>query len=216
MNKTLNPKESFQKYLKDNYGGIDIFIHNAASRQNPNKTPQEEIEQFVRVNNLGTIRILNSFVPLLKDKAHFLMVASSFGSLQHLNPALHSNFDSESLTIEQLTDSLKNYVECVKEGTDIEKGYPHWMNIVSKIGQVASLRIVAREWKEEAGKRKIMLNSICPGLLDTDASRPWFDNMSHALHPDDATDDIWWVIEQGWQEGMYGKLYQHRKEISWV
>lgn len=205
----------FRDYLKEKYGGVDIFIHNAAARQSPDKTPKDAIEPFIRTNNFGTFRVLENFVPLLNDKAHFLLIASSFGALKHVKPALHAEFDTDTLNLEQIKTALLKYVEHVKNGTDVEAGYPNWMNVISKIGQVAALRIVARDKKEEAKARGIMFNSICPGLLDTAASRPWFKNMDHAIQPEEATDPIWWVIEQDWNEKMYGELYRNKKELPW-
>jgi len=45
----------------------------------------------------------------------------------------------------------------------------------------------------EAGRRGILINAVCPGLVDTDASRPWFKDMSTAQSPAQAAVDVLWL-----------------------
>ncbi len=55
-----------------------------------------------------------------------------------------------------------------------------------------------------------------PGLIDTDASRPWFADMSQAQSPDQAAADVLWLatLPEGTTE-PYGELVQHRIVLPW-
>ena len=76
------------------------------------------------------------------------------------------------------------YVEAMKNGRATQDGWPDWISIPSKIGQVAAARIAARLIQETRPNDDILINTACPGLIDTEASRPWFDDMSKAQSPD--------------------------------
>src|SRR5262249_10717416 len=90
-------------------------------------------------------------------------------------------------------------------------------NPPSKVGQVAAVKVWARELASQAARRDILVNAACPGLVDTGASRPWFDGMSAALSPDDAATDVLWLatLPPGTRE-PYGVLVQHRKVIPFT
>jgi carbonyl reductase 1 len=62
--------------------------------------------------------------------------------------------------------------------------------------------------RPEAG---ISVNAACPGLVDTAAARPWFDDMSSAQSPSEAATVILWLALE--PHAYRGALIQHRKEI---
>jgi carbonyl reductase 1 len=207
----------FSKYIKTTHEGVDIFFHNAAARISPTLSKQEQIDDFIETNNLGTTRIIKAFQPLISDNSKFVIVASSFGSLNNINNDLHFKFDITGQTLDGINDVMKEYMEQVKAGDDIKYGWPEWMNIPSKIGQVASMKVLAREMiVQNAKERNIMISAVCPGLMDTEASRPWFKDMSKAKLPDDAADDLIWLVSQReWDQERFGALVQYRKVIPW-
>ena len=71
--------------------------------------------------------------------------------------------------------------------------------------------------RDEARRRGILIDAVCPGLVDTDASRPWFADMSSAQRPDQAAEDILWLatLPMSARE-PYGELVQHRKILPWT
>ena len=87
---------------------------------------------------------------------------------------------------------MDDYAAAVKTGRAAAPGWPAWINPPSKAGQAAAVSVRARELADEAARRDILVNAACPGLVDTDASRPWFDDTSGALSPDDAATDVLW------------------------
>lgn len=207
----------FSKFIRDTHEGVDIFFHNAASRISPSLTQQEQIENFINTNNFGTTRIIKAFQPLIRNNSKFVVVASSFGSLNNIHRDLYSKFDVSRQTLDGINNIMEEYMKLVKAGNDIKYSWPEWMNIPSKIGQVASMKIFARDMLEQNAKeRNIMILAACPGLMDTEASRPWFKDMSKAKLPDDAANDLIWLISQNeWDKEKYGTLVQYRKIIPW-
>jgi hypothetical protein len=75
------------------------------------------------------------------------------------------------------------------DGRDAAEGWPDWINIPSKIGQVAAVRVLARERRDANLADGTLVAAVCPGLVDTEASRPWFEGMSGAQSPEQAAPD---------------------------
>jgi NAD(P)-dependent dehydrogenase (short-subunit alcohol dehydrogenase family) len=203
--------------VKARHGSIDIVIQNAAARIGKDLPQADQVAGFVDTNNHGSLRVIEAFVPLLRDNARFVVVASSFGSLRNLDPRLHPLFDRPGLTLAGVERAMDDYVASVRDGTAKEAGWPDWINVPSKVGQVASVRVLARDKEEEFRRRGILVNAACPGLVDTEASRPWFVDMSKAATPDEAAKDVLWLatLPTGTRE-PYGVLVRHRKVLPWI
>ena len=199
------------------HGGIDIVIQNAAARITKDEPQADQVAGFVETNNHGTLRVIEAFVPQLRDNSRFIVVASSFGSLRNLDPRLHSKFDAPGLTLQDIERAMDEFATATRDGTAQQEGWPDWINIPSKIGQVASVRVLARDKAEEFRHRGILVNAACPGLIDTEASRPWFADMSKAATPDEGAKDLVWLatLPAGTQE-PYGVLVRHRKPHPWI
>lgn len=203
---------AFANRVREHHGGVDIVISNAAARIAPELSPTQQIAGFISTNNQGTHRMLRAFTPLLNDSGRLLVVASSLGSLRHLPTHLHDRFDDAVMTLDELEVVMDGYVHAVQQGTAVQDGWPDWINIPSKIGQVAAMRIVAGALRDEARRRDLLLNAVCPGLVDTAASRPWFADMSHAQTPDQAAADVVWLATRPAGTTVpYGELVQHRR-----
>jgi len=197
--------------LRERHGGVDIVISNAAARRTPDRPDAETVREFIDTNNHGTYRMITAFWPLLRDNGRFIVVASAFGSLRYLPAHLHGRFNTEAESLEGNETVMDDYALLVESGKAAEAGWPPSVNVASKIGQVAAVRIAARLHREQARSRGILINAACPGLIDTDASRPWFQDMSQAQSPDDAAVDVLWLatLPTGTTE-PYGELVQHK------
>ena len=203
--------------LAGRHGGVDVVISNAAARISPQVPAEQQVRTFVDTNNHGTLRMIRTFGPLLRDGARVIVVASSFGTLANLDPRLHHLFDVTQLSLAGLAKVMDDYVAAVEAGRAAAQGWTAWINPPSKVGQVAAVKVWARELAGQAARRDILVNAACPGLVDTGASRPWFDDMSGALSPDEAAADVLWLatLPPGSQE-PYGELVQHRKVLPFT
>jgi carbonyl reductase 1 len=206
--------KAFAETVADRHGGVDIVLSNAAARRPPGVPDAEIIRTFVDTNNHGAHRMINAFGPLLNDGARFIVVASAFGSLRYLPAHLRGRFDVSTMSLRDLEEVMDIYTRLVETGRAAQEGWPQSINIASKIGQVAAVKVMARDWEQEARRRDILINAACPGLLDTEASRPWFDDMSSALTPEQGAVDVLWLatLPPGTRH-PYGELVQHRKVL---
>ncbi len=102
-----------------------------------------------------------------------------------------------------------------EKGDAAAEGWPDWINIPSKVGQVAAARIGARLIEESRPGAGIRINAVCPGLVDTEASRPWFSDMSAAQSPEQAAKAIIWPARSAPDAALpNGELVQFRKLLS--
>lgn len=107
--------------------------------------------------------------------------------------------------------------KCVTCGTARQcTGWPEWINIPSKIGQVAAVRVYARDQRGQAMRKGQLIVATCPGLVDTRASRPWFTDMSQAQSPGQAAIDVVKLATGPIDPQMYGQLVQHGRIIPWA
>jgi carbonyl reductase 1 len=209
--------QALAQTIAERHGGVDIVISNAAARITPEVPAEQQVHTFVDTNNHGTVRMIRAFVPLLNDGARFIVVASSFGTLASLYPRLHQRFNVDQMSLADVGQVMDDYVNAVETGQAAAEGWPGWINPPSKVGQVAAVKVLARELAAEAAQRDILVNAACPGLVDTAASRPWFDDMSGASSPDEAATDVLWLatLPAGTRE-PYGELVQHRKVLPFT
>lgn len=170
--------------------GADIVASNAAARIVKDRPMREQARAFIETNNHGSRNLFGALAPLLRSNARYAMVASSYGQLRHLHEMLRSQFDHTKHSLDYIEEVMDVYVQDVENEKAKAAGWPEWINIPSKAGQVATARIAARDIARDRPDDGILINAICPGLMDTDASRPWFDDMSGAKKPDEAAQPI--------------------------
>src|SRR5690242_5306037 len=188
------------------HGGIDIVLSNAAARQSPDRTPADEVDAIAETNNHGTLRMLRSFAPILRPGGRLLVVASSFGRLGHLDPRVRPPFD-EARSLDDIEAVVEAWRRAVHDGSAPALGWPDWLNIPSKVAQVAAVRVVARQRRERDLAEGTFVAAVCPGLIDTGASRPWFTDMSQAQTPSQAASAVLdLALDPSPDPEMYGEL----------
>lgn len=191
--------------IAERHGGIDIVFSNHYARVQPQDDPAKVIEHYVAVNNLGTTNVLRSFAPLLQDSGRLLVVASRAGSLRALAPALHSRFDDLG-SLDAVDSAICSWRDAVRDGRAAGQAWPGWINIPSKIGQVAAVRILAHQRRADDLPRGILIAAISPGLIDTGASRAWLD-MSGASTPEEVAGPLLdLALDRSLDGTFYGEL----------
>lgn len=197
------------------HGGIDIVVSNAAARMSPDKTPAEEVDLVAETSNHGTLRMLRSFAPILRPGGRFLVVASSFGRLGHLDPRVRPLFE-HARSLEDVEAVVEAWRSAVHDGSAPTRGWPSWLNIPSKVAQVAAVRVVASQRRERDLAEGTLVAAVCPGLIDTGASRPWFTDMSRAQTPSQAASAVLdLALAPSLDSAVYGELIQFGKVLPW-
>ncbi|MEV7142090.1 SDR family NAD(P)-dependent oxidoreductase [Streptomyces tauricus] len=200
--------------LRTRHGGVDIVLSNAIARLLPEDSQAERADEFIDVSNTATHAILRAFGPVLRPGGRLLVVASTLGTLGHLDPRLHHLFDGVSL--DQVEYAVESWRRAVHSGTAEEAGWPRWLNVPSKVAQVAAVRAVAAERREGDLADGTLIASVCPGMVDTATSRPWFSDYDHAQSPARAARAVLdLVLAERVDPDHYGELVRFGKVLPW-
>ncbi|MGY4925058.1 SDR family NAD(P)-dependent oxidoreductase [Streptomyces sp. 900105755] len=200
--------------LRARYGGVDIVLSNAVARVLPEDSQAERADEFIDVSNTATHAVLRSFGAVLRPRGRLLVVASSLGTLGHLDPRLHHLFDGASL--DQVEYAVESWRSAIHNRTAAEAGWPVWLNVPSKVAQVAAVRAVADERREQDLATGTLVASVCPGMVDTATSRPWFGDYSGAQSPAEAARAVLdLVFAEDVDPGLYGELIRFGKPLPW-
>ncbi|CAH2244918.1 jg21763 [Pararge aegeria aegeria] len=158
--------EIFSSYIKASYGGIDILVNNAAITfiENAMESVAVQAEKTLFVNYFSTLSTCEQLFPLLRDGARVVNVSSSSALLKYIpSENLRQRFLDPSLTIPELSNLMREYVDAAKMGTHVgEWGISPY--VVSKIGINALTKIQQRLLNDQ----DIKVNSVHPGFVDTD------------------------------------------------
>ncbi|HWD80714.1 MAG TPA: SDR family NAD(P)-dependent oxidoreductase [Kribbella sp.] len=200
--------------LAEELGGVDIVVSNAIGPLEPGKPAVEQLDEFVDVANLGAQYMLRAFGPILRPGGRLIVVASSLGTLAQLPEELWSRFDGASL--EDVEKVVEEWRTAVHDGTAAAQGWPEWINLPSKVAQVAAVRAVADERRTADLAAGTLVASVCPGLVDTRASRPWFEDFSQAKSPAEAVKPIAdLILADRVDPDQYGELIRDGEVVPW-
>ena len=196
---------------------VDIVFSNAAARMSPDDDPADAVDVVADTNNTATTRMLREFAPRLRDGGRLIIVASALGTLDKLPASVRPRFAKAAATdldaVDQLVDEWRH---SVKAGRAVQDGFGSWLNIPSKVAQVAAVRAIGRARRSDDLQHGTLLIALCPGLIDTEASRPWFPDMSSAQTPRAAAT---WPVELALSDHVdptyYGELVQFGTVLPW-
>ncbi|MBN8892232.1 MAG: hypothetical protein BGP12_13710 [Rhodospirillales bacterium 70-18] len=197
--------------LRRRHGGVDIAVQNGAYAPKDGVSTAAEAETMIAANNHGTLRFLRAFAPLMRDDGRLIVVASGMGRLANLPAPLHERFNTFRHSPSDIDLAMDGYVAALRAGTAAAEGWPDWVNIPSKVGQVAVTRAFARQF---AADRGVLINAACPGLTLTEATAGLMDTVfkgRSAQTPAQAAADLLWLatLPKG-TAAPYGELVQHR------
>jgi len=163
-------------FLREKYGGLDILVNNAgiAFKRDATEVFGHQASVTLRTNYWSTKNVCDILFPILKPGARVVNVSSSAGFLGNLGDgdkaaALKEKLASSDITVQELDDLMKQFVETAKQGTHEEHGWIGRAYAVSKIGVSALSRIQQREMQKD-GRSDIVVNHVHPGCVDTDMS----------------------------------------------
>jgi carbonyl reductase 1 len=197
-------------------GEVDIVFSNATARMSPEADPADEVDAVAETSNLATSRMLRAFAPRLRPGGRLIVVASALGTLDKLDARVRPRFAAAAASLNAVDDLVAQWRDAVHGGRAEHEGFGTWLNIPSKVAQVAAVRAVAHERRAADLAEGRLIAALCPGLIDTDASRPWFADMSQAQSPAEAAA---WPVElavgERFDPAFYGELVQFGRVIPW-
>jgi len=127
---------TFRRYLIDEYGNIDIVVHNAAF-QFPDDTEEPfelQASEMMRVNFFGSLRLADTLAPLLRSGARMVFVGCSAGSLSIVKESKRRFLLDKKLTEEDLVNFMSQYMFDVEKDKWQEAGWPSDPFGMSKLG----------------------------------------------------------------------------------
>jgi NAD(P)-dependent dehydrogenase (short-subunit alcohol dehydrogenase family) len=202
--------------LADELGEVDIVFSNASARMSPDADAADEVDAVLETSNLATTRMLRAFAPRLRPGGRLIVVASALGTLDKLDARVRPRFAAAAERLDAVDALVGEWRDAVHSGRAQAEGFGSWLNIPSKVAQVAAVRAIAAERRAADLEHGRLLAALCPGLIDTDASRPWFADMSEAQTPAQAAAwPVELVLSDDVDPGYYGELVQFGKVLPW-
>jgi carbonyl reductase 1 len=200
--------------LAEELGAVDIVLSNAIGSLDPGRPQAEQADVFLDVANGGTHAVLRSFGPVIRPGGRLIVVASSLGTLGHLPEALRPRFDG--VPLDDVEKAVEDWRSAIHAGTAREQGWPDWINVPSKVAQVAAVRAVAAGRRQRDLADGTLVAAVCPGLVDTRASRPWFSDFSQAQTPDEAARAVLDLVFAEPDPATYGELVRFGRVLPWT
>lgn len=200
--------------LRDRHGGVDVVFGNAVMRVGPGDDPRTIIEPYTEVNNFGTSRLLRAFAPLVRDGGRLIVVASSLGTLHRLAPVLHDRFAAPA-SLDDVDKQVAAWRDAVLDGSARAGAWPGFVNIPSKIAQVAAVRALAAARRDQDTERGILVAAVCPGMINTPTSALWWD-VRTAASPAEAAVPLLDLALGPVAPAHYGELVRHGKVVPWA
>ncbi|MGW3465460.1 carbonyl reductase, partial [Streptomyces olivaceoviridis] len=112
--------------------------------------------------------------------------------------------------------AVESWRGAVHDRTAQEAGWPIWLNVPSKVAQVAAVRAVAAERRASDLADGTLIAAVCPGMVDTATSRPWFSDYSQAQSPARAAEAVLdLVLADHVDPALYGELVRFGKALDW-
>jgi len=204
--------------LADELGSVDIVFSNAYERMSPGADPAAEVDAVADTSNVATSQVLRAFGPRLRAGGRLVVVASALGTLDKLDARVRPRFAAAAEADLDAVDRLvEEWRTAVLSGRAEAEGFGSWLNVPSKVAQVAAVRAYARDRRERDLRDGTLVAALCPGLIDTDASRPWFEDMSAAQTTTEAA--VWpveLVLGSPDVEAWHGELVQFGQVLPWA
>lgn len=148
--------------LKNAGTPLDVLINNAGVNIDDNFS-YANASKTMNTNYRGTLAICEALLPLMQHPGSRIVNLSSTGSnLRSFSKPLQQRFRSIT-NLRDLESLMRMYEEAVKEGKDVEAGFPAQRSYsVSKAAINVLTKVLAQE------NQGIMINCCCPGWVSTD------------------------------------------------
>ena len=203
----------FKSRVEKKYGGIDILVNNAGIAFKNASTDPLPMKAHVTLetNFFATLFLTNSLLLIMNKGSHICMVSSMSSRLSKISQdkthPIRLRMTNPDIKEEEVVSLLKEYLNAVDKDD-----YSVWPKdsaySMSKVCITAVTRAIGRKLSDDS--REIIINSCCPGFVDTDMT-------SHkgVLTPDQGavTPLKLCLLPSGTASGDY---YKDEKVVDWV
>jgi len=213
------------KHIKSNYKKIDSLINNAGFAYKGDTWGYQEAVKTIGINVHGTINVTENLIPLIRlsNDPRIVNTCSFSGKLTRYSKDLQQQFRDTSLTLDGLKDLLTQFGTAVKDNDYDKKGWPKTMYGVSKAGEIAYGKILAREEAKSTGegddekddeqKSVVQVYNYCPGWCKSDMA-------GHDRPPrtaEDGADTAIWLAttDKASANLTSGSFYKDRNVVEW-
>ena len=168
--------QSMKDRLINEYGGLDILVNNAgmAYLVEENESLLSMATETINVNTLGTALVCDILFPILRPGARVVNMSSSAGMLRRIpGQELRQRLGSNSLTRQEWQQMVEEYLNDIREGVLVTKGWPHpgitpfSSYTVSKVFVSALTWIQHRNFSKDS-RQDIVVNAVHPGYIKTE------------------------------------------------
>jgi carbonyl reductase 1 len=148
--------------IHDEHGACDVLINNAGVYYYSENITAAQREETIAVNFRGTLRVCQTFIPIMRPNGRIVNISSQSGQLHYFSPELRVRFLDPHLTLEQLAHLVDEYSDAAAKGEAVAKGWPRLTYFASKAALNHATRILARD------NPNLFINCCCPGWVSTD------------------------------------------------
>jgi len=208
------------EHIEANYEKIDILVNNAGFAYKGNTWGYQEAVKTIGINTYGTINVTENLIPLvrLSDDPRIINTCSFAGKLTKYSKDLQQEFRDPNMTVDKLKDLLTRFETAVKDNDYDKKGWPQSMYGVSKAGEIAYGKLLARDEalsteNDEKETSPVQVYNYCPGWCKSDMAgheRP-------TRTADDGADTAIWLAtaDKSTENLTSGSFYRDRKVVEW-
>lgn len=127
------------------------------------------VKQTLQCNYYGTLEATEAFLPLIRPGGRLVNIASVVGLLNSkYSESIREKF-AASQTVRDVTNLMEAFSNAVQLGNHSQEGWPSAAYAVSKSGVIGMTRAIAKD--EERRGRGVLVNSCCPGFVNTDMTK---------------------------------------------
>ena len=127
---------------------------------------------------------------------------------------LHDRF-ADLGTLDEVDAQVAAWRDAVRDGSARSGAWPGFVNIPSKIGQVAAVRALAHQRRVQDLARGILLAAVCPGMMNTPTSALWWD-VGDAPTPAQAAAAVLDLVVGAVNPQHYGQLVRRGQVLPWA
>ncbi|KAJ3105617.1 Carbonyl reductase [NADPH] 3 [Phlyctochytrium planicorne] len=188
--------------IKNQYGGLDILINNAAIKYHNPPVSEEVAAKTLTTNYYGTLDMIQIFLAIMNPGSRMIQVSSEAArrTLPECSASIREKFMDPNLTVGGLDALLQSFISSIKSNTWEQDGWSSYEYGVSKIAVNTLVRILA----ETIPHSSVTIAAVCPGWVKTDMG-----TMSAPLTVEDGADKIvsLCIGKEDEKEKMHGRFF---------